>query len=171
MRSAVIGSDFFEFLYLQNVFPVFLLIYNFFRFIGTRIDFLTESEVRLFILKPDCKAMFFFFHFLSYIVIVLWKILTVIFFQDNPELFLSLVDLAYSASPFDEAGVLEAFDYALSNDHLSEENKLRFSQRKLDFLEDLGSDISRLVLYLFCAGTNNAWQVFALLVVLVSVAA
>ncbi|VDD92816.1 unnamed protein product [Enterobius vermicularis] len=63
--------------------------------------------------------------------------------KENPDLYLSLVDLVYTISPLNEAEVLSAFDFALSSE-LSEENKLRFSQRKLDFLEDLGSDVTKL---------------------------
>ncbi|VDN49474.1 unnamed protein product [Gongylonema pulchrum] len=32
-------------------------------------------------------------------------------------------------------------DEALANEHFTDEDRLRFSQRKLDFLEDLGTDI------------------------------
>ncbi|VDK58917.1 unnamed protein product [Anisakis simplex] len=61
--------------------------------------------------------------------------------KDSPQLYLALIDLAYEAPDFDEKTILEAFDNALDSEHLSSEQKLKFSQRKLDFLEDLGTDI------------------------------
>uniref|UniRef100_A0A0N5ARA7 Suf domain-containing protein n=1 Tax=Syphacia muris TaxID=451379 RepID=A0A0N5ARA7_9BILA len=64
--------------------------------------------------------------------------------KENPDLYLTLLDLKYTVSPLNEDDVLAAFDYALSSDSLSVENKLRFSQRKLDFLEDLGTSITKL---------------------------
>ncbi|KHN71462.1 Pre-mRNA-processing factor 39, partial [Toxocara canis] len=64
--------------------------------------------------------------------------------KDSTQLYLALIDLAYSAPTFDENAVLSAIDYALDSEHLSDEEKLRFSQRKLDFLEDLGTDIQKL---------------------------
>lgn len=79
------------------------------------------------------RIWFTFSHFLFHLYF---------FLKENPDLYLSLVDLVYTISPLNEAEVLSAFDFALSSE-LSEENKLRFSQRKLDFLEDLGSDVTK----------------------------
>lgn len=62
---------------------------------------------------------------------------------------MALIDLAYSAPIFDENAVLDALDSALNCEYLSNEEKLRFSQRKLDFLEDLGTDINKYVKYIF----------------------
>uniref|UniRef100_A0A9J2QB67 Uncharacterized protein n=1 Tax=Ascaris lumbricoides TaxID=6252 RepID=A0A9J2QB67_ASCLU len=64
--------------------------------------------------------------------------------MDSEQLYLALIDLAYSAPIFDENAVLDALDSALNCEYLSNEEKLRFSQRKLDFLEDLGTDINKL---------------------------
>uniref|UniRef100_A0A915AYC5 Pre-mRNA-processing factor 39 n=1 Tax=Parascaris univalens TaxID=6257 RepID=A0A915AYC5_PARUN len=64
--------------------------------------------------------------------------------KDSEQLYLALIDLAYSAPVFDENAVLDALDSALNCEYLSNEEKLRFSQRKLDFLEDLGTDINKL---------------------------
>lgn len=70
--------------------------------------------------------------------------------QSNPQLYLALVDLAYTAPLFNERDVIEALNEVLESDQLSDEDKLRFSQRKLDFLEDLGTDVEALVsIFLF----------------------
>uniref|UniRef100_A0A0M3IV78 Tetratricopeptide repeat protein n=1 Tax=Ascaris lumbricoides TaxID=6252 RepID=A0A0M3IV78_ASCLU len=69
--------------------------------------------------------------------------------KDSEQLYLALIDLAYSAPIFDENAVLDALDSALNCEYLSNEEKLRFSQRKLDFLEDLGTDINKYVKYIF----------------------
>ncbi|EJW87713.1 hypothetical protein WUBG_01383 [Wuchereria bancrofti] len=65
--------------------------------------------------------------------------------KSNPQLYLALVDLAYTAPVFNERSVIEALNEVLESDQLSDEDKLRFSQRKLDFLEDLGTDVEALV--------------------------
>uniref|UniRef100_A0A1I7VEI1 Tetratricopeptide repeat protein n=1 Tax=Loa loa TaxID=7209 RepID=A0A1I7VEI1_LOALO len=64
--------------------------------------------------------------------------------KSNPQLYLALVDLAYTAPIFNERSVIEALNEVLESDQLSDEDKLRFSQRKLDFLEDLGTDVEAL---------------------------
>ncbi|VDO08879.1 unnamed protein product, partial [Brugia timori] len=64
--------------------------------------------------------------------------------KSNPQLYLALVDLAYTAPVFNERSVIEALNEVLESDQLSDEDKLRFSQRKLDFLEDLGTDVEAL---------------------------
>ncbi|VDK61807.1 unnamed protein product, partial [Onchocerca ochengi] len=64
--------------------------------------------------------------------------------KSNPQLYLALVDLAYTAPVFSERSVIEALNEVLESDQLSDEDKLRFSQRKLDFLEDLGTDVEAL---------------------------
>ena len=60
--------------------------------------------------------------------------------QDNYQLLLQLIDLAYTNPEFSQREVMEAFDYALKA-KLSDAEKLRISQRKIDFLEDLSYDI------------------------------
>ncbi|XP_013790414.2 pre-mRNA-processing factor 39-like [Limulus polyphemus] len=55
---------------------------------------------------------------------------------------MQLVDVGYQQSPLDEDGVIQAFDKAL-NSQLTLEQKLTFCQRKLEFLEDFGSDSNR----------------------------
>lgn len=60
--------------------------------------------------------------------------------RDNIQLHLQLIDLAYSDPEFDQMKVVEAFNEALSS-RLEDADRLRLSQRKLDFLEDIGDDI------------------------------
>lgn len=45
--------------------------------------------------------------------------------------------------------VISAFDYAIESKHLSNEQRFLFSQRKLDFLEELGTDPGLYVLTSF----------------------
>lgn len=55
---------------------------------------------------------------------------------------MQLADLGYEQSPPSEAEVLEAFELATgSSSQLSAADKLIFLQRKLEFLEDFGSDV------------------------------
>uniref|UniRef100_A0A914W2K5 Suppressor of forked domain-containing protein n=1 Tax=Plectus sambesii TaxID=2011161 RepID=A0A914W2K5_9BILA len=61
--------------------------------------------------------------------------------KDNPQLYLQLIDLAFSATPFSEQAVVDAFDRGLHSQELPDYEKVRLSQRKLEFLEDLGTDI------------------------------
>lgn len=53
---------------------------------------------------------------------------------------MALVDIAMSTHHYRESEVLSAFDYAIESKYLSNEQRFLFSQRKLDFLEDMGSD-------------------------------
>lgn len=62
--------------------------------------------------------------------------------QDNPDLYLQLVDCAYATTPLDERAVVEALDMALYSSTLSDDQRLQFSTRKMQFLEDLGQDIN-----------------------------
>ncbi|CAD5224698.1 unnamed protein product [Bursaphelenchus okinawaensis] len=64
--------------------------------------------------------------------------------KDNLQLYMTLVDIAFSSSRFHEREVCDAFDYAIESRYLSPNQKFVFSQRKLDFLEDLGSDAGKL---------------------------
>lgn len=61
---------------------------------------------------------------------------------------MALVDLAYTTPIFNERSVIEALNEVLESDQLTDEDKLRFSQRKLDFLEDLGTDVEALVFFI-----------------------
>ncbi|MCP9264824.1 hypothetical protein DINM_022984 [Dirofilaria immitis] len=51
--------------------------------------------------------------------------------KSNPQLYLALVDLAYTAPVFSERNVIEALNEVLESDQLCDEDKLRFSQRNL----------------------------------------
>lgn len=56
-----------------------------------------------------------------------------------------LIDLAYGADPLNYTEVVEAFDRAIRSTDLPDDDKLTFSQRKLEFLEDLSNDIDAFV--------------------------
>uniref|UniRef100_A0A667ZNN5 Pre-mRNA-processing factor 39 n=1 Tax=Myripristis murdjan TaxID=586833 RepID=A0A667ZNN5_9TELE len=65
--------------------------------------------------------------------------------QTSPKLYLNLLELEYSGDvQQNEAEILACFDRAL-NSSLPLESRLLFSQRKVEFLEDFGSDINVLV--------------------------
>lgn len=64
--------------------------------------------------------------------------------KDNLQLYMGLVDVAFSSSRFHEHEVVDAFDYAIYSKHLPIDQRFLFSQRKLDFLEELGNDATRL---------------------------
>jgi pre-mRNA-processing factor 39 len=62
----------------------------------------------------------------------------------NSKLYLSLIDVHNSSSHFKEGDILDAFDLAIKCHELTLEERYTFSQRKLDFLEELGTDPSKL---------------------------
>ncbi|KAI6230212.1 hypothetical protein M3Y99_01088300 [Aphelenchoides fujianensis] len=64
--------------------------------------------------------------------------------NDNLQLYLALVEAAFSSSHFREKDVLEALDFGLHSKHLSAEQRFLFSQRKLDVLEELGTSPGKL---------------------------
>ncbi|KAJ8009469.1 hypothetical protein DPEC_G00089200 [Dallia pectoralis] len=65
--------------------------------------------------------------------------------QGSPKLYLNLLELEYSGDvQQNEADILACFDRAL-NSPLPLDSRLTFSQRKVEFLEDFGSDINILV--------------------------
>ncbi|KAG7258947.1 hypothetical protein CRUP_035686 [Coryphaenoides rupestris] len=65
--------------------------------------------------------------------------------QTSPRLYLNLLELEYSGDvQQNEKDILACFDRALSST-LPPESRLLFSQRKVEFLEDFGSDINVLV--------------------------
>lgn len=59
----------------------------------------------------------------------------------NSRLYMQLADLGYEQCPPSEPLVLEAFDLAIGSTQLPAADKLVFLQRKLEFLEDFGSDV------------------------------
>ncbi|KAM9355390.1 pre-mRNA-processing factor 39 isoform 2-T2 [Pholidichthys leucotaenia] len=65
--------------------------------------------------------------------------------QTSPKLYLNLLELEYSGDVSqNEAEILACFDRALKSP-MPLESRLLFSQRKVEFLEDFGSDINALV--------------------------
>jgi len=61
--------------------------------------------------------------------------------QTNAKLLLQLLDLEYQQPRVNEDSVLSVFDKAIENTELSAEHRIAFSQRKLEFLEDFGSNV------------------------------
>ena len=63
-------------------------------------------------------------------------------FQNNPKLYLQLLDMEYQAQPINQETMLETFKFIL-NSEISLQTKIKFSQRRIEFLEDFGNDISK----------------------------
>ena len=62
--------------------------------------------------------------------------------QTSPKLYLNLLELEYSGDvQQNEADIVACFDRALTSP-MPLEARLTFSQRKVEFLEDFGSDIN-----------------------------
>uniref|UniRef100_A0A183BT97 Suf domain-containing protein n=1 Tax=Globodera pallida TaxID=36090 RepID=A0A183BT97_GLOPA len=68
--------------------------------------------------------------------------------KDNVQLYLALVDLAYSSSHSRDSEIVAAFDAAIDSKDLSAEERFQFSMRKLEFLEELGNDVGRVTLHI-----------------------
>ncbi|XP_027005245.1 pre-mRNA-processing factor 39 [Tachysurus fulvidraco] len=65
--------------------------------------------------------------------------------ETSPKLYLNLLELEYNGDvPQNEAEILACFDRALSST-MPLDSRVTFSQRKVEFLEDFGSDINVLV--------------------------
>ena len=62
--------------------------------------------------------------------------------QLNPKLYLQLIDIEYQQPEMDEPSLLTVFDRAIKSDFALDQ-RVAFSQRKLEFLEDFGSDVGR----------------------------
>lgn len=60
---------------------------------------------------------------------------------NNPRLVLQLIDLSLQRDGVNEPEIVAHLDAYLSKDNIDLEQKVLFSQRKLEFLEDFGSDI------------------------------
>lgn len=65
--------------------------------------------------------------------------------QGNPKLYLQLLDLEFQTDFQNEASVLALFERVLNNKNISYDTKVLFSQRKLEYLEDFGSDVTMLL--------------------------
>ncbi|XP_050441249.1 pre-mRNA-processing factor 39-like [Adelges cooleyi] len=61
--------------------------------------------------------------------------------QENARLLLQLVELKMSVKPLDEKSVIQTFDDILSMSSVNLEQKILFSQRKLEFIEDYTDDL------------------------------
>ncbi|KAJ1528804.1 hypothetical protein ONE63_007183 [Megalurothrips usitatus] len=60
--------------------------------------------------------------------------------KESSRLYLQLINMEMERSPMNEATIIEILDECISRD-LEPEQKILFAQRKLEFLEDFGSDI------------------------------
>ncbi|XP_006811650.1 pre-mRNA-processing factor 39-like, partial [Saccoglossus kowalevskii] len=65
--------------------------------------------------------------------------------QGNPKLYLQLLDLEFQSNFQNEEAVLALFERILNNKNVSIDSKVLFSQRKLEYLEDFGSDVTKLL--------------------------
>jgi len=63
--------------------------------------------------------------------------------KENPRLYMQLIDVHYQCTPFNEDGVIHAFDAAIHS-AMPPETKAVFLRRKIELLEDLGMNISSL---------------------------
>lgn len=64
--------------------------------------------------------------------------------EKNPKLYLQLLDLEYQAQPINQETMLETFKFII-NSEIPLQTKIKFSQRRIEFLEDFGNDISILL--------------------------
>lgn len=64
--------------------------------------------------------------------------------KNNPKLHLQLLDLEYQAQPINQETMLETFKFILDSE-IPLQSKIKFSQRRIEFLEDFGNDISKLL--------------------------
>lgn len=65
------------------------------------------------------------------------------FTQENTKLYLNLLEMEYSGDlKQNEENILSCFDKAV-NGSLSIKMRITFSQRKVEFLEDFGSDVNK----------------------------
>ncbi len=68
--------------------------------------------------------------------------------EKNPKLYLQMLDVYMHHRPLNETKIIEIFDKALTTEKgktLNEKHRLLFSQRKSEFLEEFGSNISELL--------------------------
>ncbi|KAJ8929257.1 hypothetical protein NQ314_018074 [Rhamnusium bicolor] len=60
---------------------------------------------------------------------------------NNPRLYLQLIDLTLQKENVTEAEIIEVIDSFLEKETTDPEQKVLFAQRKLEYLEDFGTDI------------------------------
>lgn len=64
----------------------------------------------------------------------------IILLKDNLQLYVQLIDLAFNATHIRDNEVLAALDFAIESPDLTNEDRFQFSARKLEYLEEVGSD-------------------------------
>lgn len=82
---------------------------------------------------------------MSFHKVQVFKYLHIVCLQDNPRLYLQLIDMGLQQNPLDEDSIISIIDQFLSRD-TDPEQKVLFAQRKVEFLEDFGNDILRYVI-------------------------
>lgn len=63
--------------------------------------------------------------------------------QENPKIYMQLIDICYQSAPINEADAIKVFDLAIQSE-IAPDQKVLFAQRKTEFLEDFGANIIRL---------------------------
>ena len=63
----------------------------------------------------------------------------------NPKLYLQHLDILINTLPMDVPQVVSLLEKAMVQEEMQHKHKILFSQRKVEFLEDFGSDISALL--------------------------
>lgn len=63
--------------------------------------------------------------------------------NSNTRVFQQLLDTAMQSEPVDEELALEVFDRVMNEDGISKEDQLKFSERRLEFVEDFSADVSK----------------------------
>jgi len=63
----------------------------------------------------------------------------------NPKLYLQHLDILINTLPMDVPQVVSLLEKAMVQEEMQDKHKILFSQRKVEFLEDFGSDISALL--------------------------
>jgi hypothetical protein len=71
-----------------------------------------------------------------------------VYLQENPRLYLQLIDMGLQQNPLNEDNIISIIDQFLCRD-TDPEQKVLFAQRKVEFLEDFGSDILRYLCMFF----------------------
>uniref|UniRef100_A0A1B6HCR9 Uncharacterized protein n=1 Tax=Homalodisca liturata TaxID=320908 RepID=A0A1B6HCR9_9HEMI len=61
--------------------------------------------------------------------------------KENPRLYLQLIDMALQRTPVDESEVIGVIDIYLARENAELEQRVMFAQRKIEFLEDFGSNV------------------------------
>jgi len=82
----------------------------------------------------------------------MFKYLHIMCLQDNPRLYLQLIDMGLQQNPLNEDNIISIIDQFLSRD-TDPEQKVLFAQRKVEFLEDFGNDILRYVVVFLLLST------------------